>query len=126
VRKCSACASANVRRSGLRSGERGLHPLKSPYRCTDCGERFWVIGRPARLIGLWLVVLLALVTITVVMYVWASRPFDYPIHAMAGRLSAATERADEAKRQLPMAADILGQPPPIISTRSPHPLRRLL
>ena len=77
MRKCSACASANVRRSGLRSGERGLHPLKSPYRCTDCGERFWVLGRPARLIGLWLVVVLTLTIIPIAIYVWASQPMHY-------------------------------------------------
>jgi hypothetical protein len=47
--KCPACGSLNVRRSVLHASEdRASGPrLRSPYRCRDCGERFWVISRRA-------------------------------------------------------------------------------
>jgi len=46
--KCPACASSNVRRSLLRGFEALPKPrLRSPYRCRDCGERFWVVSRRA-------------------------------------------------------------------------------
>jgi hypothetical protein len=52
--KCPACSSVNVRRSTLRPSETSAKPrLRSPYRCRDCGERFWVISRRANyLVGL--------------------------------------------------------------------------
>jgi TPR repeat protein len=45
--KCPSCGSLNVRRSVLHAAEvAGPRPrIKSPYRCRDCGERFWVISR---------------------------------------------------------------------------------
>jgi hypothetical protein len=44
--KCPGCKSFNVRRSSIRAAELSSHPrLRSPYRCRDCGERFWVISR---------------------------------------------------------------------------------
>ena len=46
--KCPACSSFNVRRSSIRPSEASAKPrLHSPYRCRDCGERFWVISRRA-------------------------------------------------------------------------------
>ena len=47
--KCPACGSLNVRRSLLHaSHDSASGPrLRSPYRCRDCGERFWVISRRA-------------------------------------------------------------------------------
>jgi hypothetical protein len=46
--KCPACGSLNVRRSSLRPTELTGRPrVRSPYRCRDCGERFWVISRRA-------------------------------------------------------------------------------
>lgn len=46
--KCPACSSFNVRRSSIRPLEASAKPrLRSPYRCRDCGERFWVISRRA-------------------------------------------------------------------------------
>jgi hypothetical protein len=52
--KCPACTSVNVRRSTIRASEASATPrLRSPYRCRDCGERFWVISRRANyLVGL--------------------------------------------------------------------------
>jgi hypothetical protein len=45
---CPACKSFNVRRSSIRTLEATAKPLlRSPYRCRDCGERFWIIGRRA-------------------------------------------------------------------------------
>lgn len=47
--KCPACGSLNVRRSLLHASE-DVAPgprLRSPYRCRDCGERFFVISRRA-------------------------------------------------------------------------------
>ena len=44
-RKCPNCRSLNVRRSS-RGKEPSAQPLfRSPYRCRDCGEKFWVISR---------------------------------------------------------------------------------
>jgi transposase-like protein len=44
-RKCSNCESSNVRRS-TRDKDGLAQPLfRSPYRCRDCGEKFWVVGR---------------------------------------------------------------------------------
>lgn len=46
--KCPACSRFNVRRSSIRPAEVSAKPrLRSPYRCRDCGERFWVISRRA-------------------------------------------------------------------------------
>src|ERR1700741_3644330 len=46
--QCPACKSSNVRRSSIRPAEFSSHPrLRSPYRCRNCGERFWVISRRA-------------------------------------------------------------------------------
>ena len=46
--KCPACNSLNVRRSTIRPAEKSATPrLRSPYRCRDCGERFWVISKRA-------------------------------------------------------------------------------
>jgi len=52
--KCPACSSSNVRRSTIRGAEASAKlRLRSPYRCRDCGERFWVISRRANyLVGL--------------------------------------------------------------------------
>jgi TPR repeat protein len=52
--KCPTCRSLNVRRSSLRRPEAAATPrLRSPYRCRDCGARFWVISRRATyLVGL--------------------------------------------------------------------------
>jgi hypothetical protein len=47
-RKCPACKGLNVRRSSVHAAEVGArHIFLSPYRCRDCRERFWVIGRNA-------------------------------------------------------------------------------
>lgn len=47
--KCPACGSLNVRRSSIRSFETSAKArLRSPYRCRDCGERFFTISRRAR------------------------------------------------------------------------------
>jgi hypothetical protein len=46
--KCPACNSLNIRRSSIRPAEKSATPrLRSPYRCRDCGERFWVISKRA-------------------------------------------------------------------------------
>jgi hypothetical protein len=45
ARECSYCGSANVRRSGSPKSEASAHPFHSPYRCRDCGKRFWVVSR---------------------------------------------------------------------------------
>jgi TPR repeat protein len=59
--KCPACGSLNVRRSTIHREERSANPrLRSPYRCRDCGERFWVLSKRANYaVGLGLVVLVA-------------------------------------------------------------------
>ena len=44
-RKCPNCKSLKVRRSS-RGNDPSAQPLfRSPYRCRECGEKFWVIGR---------------------------------------------------------------------------------
>ena len=50
--KCPACSSFNVRRSTIRPSEALPKPrLRSPYRCRDCGERFWVVSRRANFVA---------------------------------------------------------------------------
>ena len=50
--KCPTCGSLNLRRSSIRSSESPARPVfRSPYRCRDCGERFWVISRRAVYLG---------------------------------------------------------------------------
>lgn len=44
-RRCPNCSSLNVRRS-TRGVDGVAQPLfRSPYRCRDCGEKFWVVAR---------------------------------------------------------------------------------
>jgi uncharacterized protein len=46
--QCPACKSWNIRRSSIRGAGASSRPwLHSPYRCRDCGRRFWVVGRRA-------------------------------------------------------------------------------
>jgi hypothetical protein len=46
ARKCPNCKSLNVRRSSVRDKDNVAPRLfRSPYRCRECGEKFWVIGR---------------------------------------------------------------------------------
>ena len=49
MKLCSVCSSTNVRRSGVHVSEARAHPFQSPYRCLDCGARFWVVSRRTRL-----------------------------------------------------------------------------
>ena len=50
--KCPACSSLNVRRSTIRPSEALAKPrLRSPYRCRECGERFWVVSRRANYVA---------------------------------------------------------------------------
>jgi hypothetical protein len=38
----------NVRRSSRDPDERAMQPVfRSPYRCRDCGTKFWAIGTKA-------------------------------------------------------------------------------
>ena len=44
-RRCPNCRSPKTRRSS-RGKDPSAQPLfRSPYRCHDCGQKFWVIGR---------------------------------------------------------------------------------
>ena len=45
TRACPHCGSANVRRSRSLESEASLHPFSSPYRCRDCGGRFWLVSK---------------------------------------------------------------------------------
>jgi uncharacterized protein len=46
--KCPNCDSFEVRRSALSSRDVPAKPvLRSPYRCRNCGERFWVVSKSA-------------------------------------------------------------------------------
>lgn len=46
--RCPNCKSFDVRRSSVRTLVASTKPkLRSPYRCRDCGARFWVISKRA-------------------------------------------------------------------------------
>ena len=46
--RCPNCKSFNVRRSSVRALAASAKPrLRSPYRCRECGERFWVVSKRA-------------------------------------------------------------------------------
>jgi hypothetical protein len=49
MKRCTACHSAHVRRSGVHPAEARLHRFRSPYRCLDCNTRFWVVSRRTRI-----------------------------------------------------------------------------
>ena len=52
IRRCPSCGSINVRRSTIHTSDRTpQHILRSPYRCHDCRERFWVFSRNAYYFG---------------------------------------------------------------------------
>ena len=52
-RKCPKCASLDVRRSSSKSiAASPWLGLRSPYRCSRCGEGFWVISRNAQTVAL--------------------------------------------------------------------------
>ena len=49
-KECPNCRSREVRRSRFRErGERRAHRFQSPYRCKECGTRFWRISHDVRL-----------------------------------------------------------------------------
>jgi hypothetical protein len=80
MKRCPACQSTNVRRSGCCSEERFAHALHSPYRCNDCNERFWLLSRSTR-IGA--VVAGALVSAAMLVVVGATLLHE-PVGAAAG------------------------------------------
>ena len=60
-KRCPRCGSSDVRRSSFQgTDERKPYALRSPYRCEECGERFWVISRKARHAMIWILVLVVL------------------------------------------------------------------
>jgi uncharacterized protein len=93
--KCPACGSLNVRRSVLHASEDapGGARLRSPYRCRDCGERFWVISRRANYV-------LAFLAIAVVAgaVAWnvgsAPQPARTVVNADGGSLAEMMKRAE--------------------------------
>ena len=95
--KCQSCGSLNVRRSVLHASEdhRPGPRLRSPYRCRDCGERFWVISRRANYS-------LAFVTIAIVVGVVAWNVGSTPQpprtgpRAEGGSLAEMIKRADSS------------------------------
>ena len=47
-RSCPKCQSYNVRRSRMAIHDGApSHVLRSPYRCSDCTEQFWVVSGKA-------------------------------------------------------------------------------
>jgi hypothetical protein len=67
-----------------------VHRFRSPYRCKDCGARFWVISRRARLAGVFLGAALLLVLTPIVLYWHAVRTAqqDDVINAQKGEAEA--------------------------------------
>src|ERR1700720_4630037 len=64
-RKCPRCGSSGVHRSSFRGpDEREFYVLRSPYRCEQCGERFWVVSRKAQRAMIWILVLLVLMIVS--------------------------------------------------------------
>ena len=58
ARKCPLCGCSHLRRSTIHSeDEEQLRILLSPYRCNDCGERFWTISRKTRRAAIAIIVL---------------------------------------------------------------------
>ncbi|HTS20190.1 MAG TPA: sel1 repeat family protein [Casimicrobiaceae bacterium] len=94
--KCPACGSLNVRRSQLRASEEGARGprLRSPYRCRDCGERFWVISRRANYaLGF---VTIAVIAGVVAWNVSSSPPPPRPAPTAEGGLAEIIKRAESA------------------------------
>jgi TPR repeat protein len=69
LRRCPRCNSFNVRRSSLRPGDAPNGPLlHSPYRCRDCGERFWLVT--SRLVSLGYTVAIVVVSAGIAGTAW--------------------------------------------------------
>ena len=82
TRKCPRCGSSGVHRSSFRGpDEREFYILRSPYRCEQCGERFWVISRKAQRAMIWILVLLVLmiVSVTLALLIPAEIPQPPPL-----------------------------------------------
>jgi hypothetical protein len=104
VNQCTECDSANVRRSGMHPAERGMHPLQVPFRCNDCGTRFWVIGPPVRRAGLVLVVALMLVVVPIAVYEQTSQATAQPVPRITP--SADTSDPDLTEQALRQLLDV--------------------
>jgi uncharacterized protein len=91
--KCPACGSLNVRRSLLHASEDpGPRPrLRSPYRCRDCGERFWVISRRTNYV-------LAFGAIAIVAGIVAWNVSSTPQPPRVGQAAEASDLGDMIKR----------------------------
>jgi hypothetical protein len=77
--KCPRCGSLDIRRSSFRSSEeRESHFLRSPYRCENCDERFWVLSRKAKYLVGMLVALIALAVIAILIPAETSQPQPRP------------------------------------------------
>jgi uncharacterized protein len=92
--KCPACNSLNVRRSSIRPAEKSeTVRLRSPYRCRDCGERFWVISKRANyLAGL------AGIVIVAGAFAWNMVGVPDDPRREQARVNATAELADLIKR----------------------------
>ena len=67
-----------MRRSGARESEAKSHPLRSPYRCADCGARFWVLSRRARIAAMLVAASVIPATLLAVVTLLAMRPSTAP------------------------------------------------
>ena len=58
ARRCPLCGCSDLHRSTIHSeDEEQLSIFLSPYRCNDCGARFWTVSRRTRRIAIGMIVL---------------------------------------------------------------------
>ena len=89
-RKCPHCGSSDARRSSyVDYEEQYLHFLRSPYRCKQCGERFWVISHRVRRMMMAALVLLVLLIVGAAIAFLI--PAELPQHQVSSPRSAIAE-----------------------------------
>lgn len=120
MKRCPACGSGNVRRSGVHSSELGSHAFRSPYRCDICDTRFWVVSRKARIVlGIGLVA--AGASIFSVLFAGSSMLAARHARSVSGSAAAA---APDLRVQAPLASlpdDVAGEARQRIEMMSPPP-----
>jgi len=57
-KKCPRCGSSKLHRSSSQPHEGEFHLLQVPFRCEECGERFWILSGQAWALIFWIFVIM--------------------------------------------------------------------
>jgi hypothetical protein len=119
-RRCPACRSTQVRRSGTYPYETSRHPFQSPYRCLECDARFWVTSRRTRTA----IAAIGVLAVSVIVGFGVARlavEAVGPQFAATAGSAPADAKAGEAPRAAPATAFDLQTGSPQMSAPSAYP-----